>query len=107
MSTPSLSDAQQWAVQKIADRGGVCSASRLGLIMLDRPGLDTTGKRYSAYTLGRMGGGMFMHLRKRGLARTRKIHGKTVGVLTGAAYQYVTSDNTSALDKQLKEIGVF
>lgn len=84
-----LSASQDWALRGIYKNNGYIVASRLGEWMLLRPGFDKSGKTYSSYTLGRMGGAMFMHLKKNGMVRTRKIQGKTVGCLTLAGKRYL------------------
>lgn len=93
-----LSDAQDWAVRAIANHGGVMSASRLGAAMLERPGLDTTGKTYSSYTLGRMGGGIIMHLKRSGMVRSRKVRGLTVAALTAQGRAYTAPDTAGMSD---------
>lgn len=94
-----LSEAQDWALRGIGHNNGYITASRLGSWMLKRPGFDTTGKKYSPYTLGRMGGGMLMHLRNSGMVKTRTILGKRVGALTPLAKQYLSDGSED--DKSL------
>lgn len=97
----SLSDAQDWAVRQIAARGGPITATRVGKLMLDRPGLDTTGKTYSQYTLGRMGGGMIANLKKSGMVRSRKIRGITVCALTRAGRRYTRPEQDQHMPEDL------
>lgn len=87
-----LSPSQDWAVRGLGANNGILTASRLGEWMTKRPGLDTTGKTYSPYTLGRMGGGIIMHLKKSGMVRSRKIRGITVACLTRAGRRYLKED---------------
>lgn len=96
-----LSAAQDWAVRCIAKHGRSITASRLGALMCDRPGLDTTGKTYSPYTLGRMGGGMIMHLRRSGMVRSKKICGITVCVLTREGRRYVRPEQDKHMPEDL------
>lgn len=96
-----LSPAQDWAVRAINAHGVAMTASRLGAKLLDRPGLDTTGKTYSPYTLGRMGGGMIMHLRRSGMVRSKKVHGITVCVLTREAKKYLRPERPEGIPANL------
>lgn len=100
-----LSVSQDWALRGIHKNNGYIVASRLGEWMLLRPGFDRSGKTYSPYTLGRMGGAMFMHLKKNGMVRTRKIQGKTVGCLTSAGkrYLHINLDHHSTFPSALAE----
>lgn len=61
---------------------GVITAHDAGQLMLTRPDLDTTGKTYSNFTLGRMGGGVLSNLAKRELVRRRKFQGVTFAIVT-------------------------
>lgn len=69
----SLSEAQDWAIRGFFHYKGRMTAQQVGLWMTYRPGLNTTNKVYSNFTLGRMGGGMIANLAKSGMVRPRKI----------------------------------
>ncbi len=67
-----LTEAQRWALQKIAEHPGIWP-SYLGQKMMERPGVEEKrrgGNRSSAQGLGRIGGMMMSRLSKAGLVET-------------------------------------
>lgn len=83
-----LSEAQDWAIRGFHHYGGRMTAQAVGLWMTYRPGLDTTNKVYSNYTLGRMGGGMIANLVRSGMVTSEKVDGVTVATVTEAGRRY-------------------
>lgn len=99
--TTMLSPSQEWVLRFLVDRGRPTSAQRVGEAMLRRPGFDLTGKTYSPFTLGRMGGGVLAHLAAKGLVRTRKIRGRTVAVATSPGRYQGHPENEPAFFDEL------
>lgn len=83
-----LSEAQDWAIRGFYHHNGRMTAQDVGLWMTYRPGLDTTNKVYSNFTLGRMGGGMIANLVRSGMVTSHKLNGVTWARWTEAAIEY-------------------
>lgn len=83
-----LSEAQDWAIRGFYHHNGRMTAQDVGLWMTYRPGLDTTNKVYSNFTLGRMGGGMIANLVRSGMVTSHKLNGVTWARWTEAGKLY-------------------